>query len=262
MFADARSVVNLLDRRIVERLKDRFASSRHIVALTGAGVSAESGVPTFRGKDGLWNNFDATQLATPQAFARDPRIVWDWYSWRRGLISRAEPNAGHQALVRIENLVEDFLLITQNIDGLHQRAGSRNIVELHGNIWRARCTAGCGTIRLQGLAEQPPRCVCGALLRPDVVWFGEPLPDAELSRALDAAKKSEMFLVLGTSAAVYPAAELPLIAKESGAFVIEINTEETPLSRISDISIRGKTGDYLPEIVSILASEEMYTKSL
>lgn len=255
-------MVYLLEPHIVERLKDEILAARSMVALTGAGISAESGVPTFRGKDGLWNNFDATQLATPQAFARDPRLVWEWYSWRRGLISQAEPNAGHHALVKIERLSEDFTLITQNVDGLHQRAGSKNIIELHGNIWRARCTAGCGTSLLEKLTELPPRCRCGAMLRPDVVWFGEPLPSLELSRALDAAKRSEVFMVLGTSAAVYPASELPLIAKESGAFVIEINTEETVVSGISDISIRGKTGDYLPEIASILASNGAHTKSL
>jgi len=252
----------MLESQLVNELVRRINESKRIVALTGAGISAESGVPTFRGKDGLWGKFDVAQLATPEAFSRDPRLVWEWYAWRRERIRRARPNAGHEPLTRIEQRTEDFTLITQNVDGLHQLAGSRNVVELHGNIWRARCTAGCGTFSLKVLTELPPKCKCGSLLRPDVVWFGEQLPFAELSRALEAAIRCDVFLVLGTSASVHPAAELPFMAKRSGAFLIEINPEETPVTGICDVSIRGRTGDYLPEIASVIASKGEHTKSL
>ncbi len=211
-----------------------------IVVLTGAGISAESGVPTFRGKGGLWRRYDPKDLATPEAFERDPKLVWEWYDWRRGLIAKAEPSEAHKILAKLEK-EKDLWVITQNVDGLHQRAGSKRVVELHGNIWRVRCVR-CGVRYYDHrvpLEEIPPRCKeCGGLLRPDVVWFGEALPQEALERAYELSLSAEIFLAVGTSAQVYPAAELPLIAKRSGAKLVEINPEETPLTPHADVSIR------------------------
>lgn len=228
----------------------REASS--IAVLTGAGISAESGIPTFRGAGGLWNNFRPEQLATPEAFERDPRLVWEWYEWRRGLVARAKPNAGHLALVRLEQLKSRFTLITQNVDSLHERAGSRNVVKLHGDLQVDRCTRCLNETRWSGGArELPPLCpACGGLLRPGVVWFGEVLPPDAWDRAEEAARGVEIFLVVGTSAVVYPAAGLVPLAKSSGARVIECNMEETPLSAEVDRSIRGKAGEILPQLIS------------
>ncbi|MDH4123993.1 MAG: NAD-dependent deacylase, partial [Thermoplasmata archaeon] len=181
--------------------------STKVVVLTGAGISAESGIPTFRGKEGLWHNFRAEELATPEAFNRDPVRVWEWYRWRREKISSSGPNAAHIALADMEDLFDDFTLITQNVDGLHSRAGSRNILELHGNIWRVRCSAGCGKFEMIEINELPPKCRCGALLRPDVVWFGESLDQRVIGKAAEISAISELFLSVGTSAVVYPAAE-------------------------------------------------------
>jgi len=222
-----------------------------VVALTGAGVSAESGVPTFRGAEGLWRSFRPEELATPGAFARDPKLVWEWYDWRRSLIARSSPNAGHYALVDMERRFSDFTLLTQNVDGLHDRAGSRRIVRLHGDIWTLRCT-GCGREEHNEqvpLDELPPRCLCGALFRPGVVWFGEPLPHKALAAAFAAAERADVFLVLGTSSVVYPAAALPRVALERGARVVEINLEPTELSSLAHLSLRGKTGELLPELL-------------
>ena len=177
--------------------------------LTGAGVSAESGVPTFRGANGLWKQYRAEDLATPQAFARDPKLVWEWYDWRRGLIAAARPNAGHYALAELQDRVPRFTLITQNVDDLHDDAGSRDVLKLHGSIWVQRCTQ-CGkekTDRTTPLPEIPPKCACGALLRPGIVWFGEMLPQDVWQHAEWAAEHAEIFLVIGTSALVYPAAD-------------------------------------------------------
>jgi len=239
-----------------------MSNARRIAVLTGAGISAESGIPTFRGKNGLWRNFSATDLATPEAFANDPKIVWEWYSWRRDIISKAQPNAAHIALSKIENIVDDFLLITQNVDGLHQRAGSKRIIELHGNIWRVRCTAGCGTYVLDEIHELPPKCKCGALVRPDVVWFGESLERRTLLEAYDAARDCDLFLSIGTSSAVHPAAELPYIAKDGGAFVVEINPDTTPMSSIADLVISSKAGVALPEVFRVISSIHHDTKCL
>lgn len=260
--ASARLVVSLPDTNVKRNVFDQLLKARKIAVLTGAGISAESGIPTFRGKDGLWNNYSATDLATPEAFNADPKLVWEWYAWRRKLISDSNPNAGHLALAEIERMTDDFTLMTQNVDGLHQRAGSRQIIELHGNIWRARCIGGCGTMELKELGEIPPRCSCGALLRPDIVWFGESLSRLAISRSSEAASRCDTFFVIGTSAVVFPAAELPLIAKQNGAFTIEINTERTSISSTCDASILGRAGDVLPEIASMLSSKHAHTKSL
>ena len=223
-----------------------------IVALTGAGISAESGIPTFRGKDGLWNRYDPMELATPEAFRRDPRLVWEWYDWRRQLIAKAEPNRGHLILARMERSFKDFWLITQNVDGLHQRAGSKRVIELHGNIWKVRCLE-CGREYYEyrtPLEEIPPRCTeCGGLLRPGVVWFGESLPTDALEEAYNLSSEADIFLVVGTSAQVYPAAELPLIAKRMGARLIEVNPEETPITPYADISLRESASTGLEKVL-------------
>jgi NAD-dependent deacetylase len=217
--------------------------------LTGAGTSAESGVPTFRGHGGLWRNFRPEQLATPEAFRRDPALVWEWYEWRRGLVGSCTPNAAHATLAEMEAALPGCSLITQNVDGLHQAAGSRNVLELHGNIWRMRCT-GCGQAiedRHVPLPEIPPRCsACGALLRPDVVWFGESLPSEVLEAAWAAAAHCRLMLVVGTSALVQPAAALPLVALRNGARVVEVNPAETPLSPHVHEVLRGPAAEMLP----------------
>jgi NAD-dependent deacetylase len=228
----------------------RDASS--IAVLTGAGVSAESGVPTFRGNQGLWKQYRAEDLATPGAFARDPKLVWEWYDWRRGMIAQAKPNPGHYALAALEARVPKFTLITQNVDGLHELAGSRNVLRLHGSIWMLRCL-GCGREREDRrtpLPEIPPKCECGELLRPGVVWFGEALPPRVWQDAEAAARDAELFLVIGTSAVVYPAAGLATIAKSSGARVVEINIAETGLSREIDEFLQGPSGELLPQLIA------------
>jgi NAD-dependent deacetylase len=240
---------------------DTFLSGANsICVLTGAGISRESGVPTFRGEDGLWRRFRAEDLATPEAFARDPLLVWEWYAWRRELISQAQPNAAHLALVELEASVRSrpngrFTLITQNVDGLHERAGSRNVARLHGSLWHLRCSRCSESpdgpyiedLRVP-LDPFPPRCDrpgCSALLRPAVVWFGEPLPETEWKRATLAAAHADVFLVVGTSALVYPAASLPWVAKQSGARLVEINPDPTPLSDIADCVLRGPASEVL-----------------
>ncbi|MCX7858005.1 MAG: NAD-dependent deacylase [Deltaproteobacteria bacterium] len=222
-----------------------------LLVITGAGISAESGVPTFRGKDGLWQNYRAEDLATPWAFERDPETVWRWYDWRRGIIKNAEPNKGHIAIKELEELYEKFFLITQNVDGLHERTGVKNMIEIHGNLWRVRCTRENKTFVLPDvpLKEIPPRCSCGALVRPDVVWFGESIPVELMNKAYSILESYETLIVAGTSGVVYPVASFPTFMKSKGGKVIEINLEKTPISSIADISIIGKTGDILPEVV-------------
>jgi NAD-dependent deacetylase len=234
----------------ISMVKTRLADCERVVVLTGAGISAESGVPTFRGKDGLWRQYRATDLATPEAFTRDPQLVWEFYNWRRELLAPLRPNAAHLALAELEARLPQFLLITQNIDGLHQAAGSRNLLELHGNIWWVRCTA-CNKMTENRTAplRKPPTCSsCGAMLRPNVVWFGEALDPAVLDRAFDAIEHCRMMLVIGTSATVQPAASMGAHAKRAGAFVVEINLEATPYSAVYDVSILGKSGDIVPRL--------------
>ncbi len=222
-----------------------------MAVLTGAGISAESGIPTFRGAGGLWRNFRAEDLATPQAFARDPKLVWQWYDWRRSLIARAEPNAAHFALARLEARVERFDLITQNVDGLHDRAGSRRIWKVHGDIWVLRCLR-CGREREDRavpLNPLPPECACGGMERPGVVWFGEGLPEDVWARSVRAAEECDVFLVVGTSAAVYPAAGLARVARGAGARVMEVNVEESGVSAVAEFCLRGKAAEVVPELV-------------
>jgi len=227
-----------------------IAKSRHCVVFTGAGMSAESGVPTFWGSGGLWEKYRPEELATPEAFARDPVLVWKWYKWRQELVYNARPNPGHYAIARLEEAGVVKAVVTQNVDGLHQRAGSKRVVELHGSLWRARCTK-CGAVyKLEKPVEEvPPRCPrCGSLLRPDVVWFGEQLPQEAWEEAVRLMAASDVVIVVGTSGVVYPAAYLPKLAKESGAAVVEINVEETAITPIADVFIRGKAGEVLPNL--------------
>jgi NAD-dependent deacetylase len=238
---------------IPQSLVGAIAAARTVAVLTGAGISAESGVPTFRdAQTGLWARFDPQKLATPDAFRRNPKLVWDWYAWRRKLVSRAEPNAGHRALAVLEGRVSDFVLITQNVDGLHRRAGSRNVVELHGNIGRVKCSRENTVVEhWTEVSDEVPRCAgCGALLRPDVVWFEETLPADALRAAEDAARRCQIMLVVGTSAEVYPAAALPGYAKSAGATIVEINPNPTPLSDAADYVLRAPAAVVLPALVA------------
>lgn len=240
------------DPAAMDQVRAWLAAARRLLVTTGAGISAESGIPTFRGPGGLWRRFRAEDLATPEAFRHDPKLVWEWYDWRRGLIAQATPNAGHLALVEMEQRQDHFHLITQNVDGLHQRAGSQRVIELHGNIWKLRCTA-CGTESLNletPLPQLPPRCPCGGMLRPGVVWFGEDLPRTALEMAWSAAEQGDLMLVVGTSGLVYPAAALPDIARRHGAKIVEINPDPTPLSDRADLSLRGTAAQILPRLLS------------
>lgn len=232
-------------------LIDILHKTKRVVVLTGAGISAESGIPTFRGEEGLWKTYRAEELATLSAFIKDPRLIWEWYDWRRGIIGSKDFNPGHQVLANWEKLFPAFHVITQNIDGLHQKAGSYNILELHGNIWKLRCTEEETITENHStpLREIPPHCSnCGALLRPHVVWFGESLDPSILQSAFALSSSCEVMFVVGTSAVVQPAASLPLSAADSGATVVEINPDPTPITPYADFSFRGKAGDILPRI--------------
>jgi NAD-dependent deacetylase len=229
-----------------------LSQSRRLAVLTGAGVSAESGIPTFRGAGGLWRGLDPMRLATPQAFEANPKLVWEFYHWRRGLVANARPNPAHRALAELEGIVPDFTLVTQNVDRLHQRAGSRDVVELHGNLQEVRCSQ-CGHAEDPGWAPLPalPMCAsCGGLLRPGVVWFGEALPEAALQRAQGAARRADLLLVVGTSAAVYPAAGLIDITAASGGDVIELNLEATGASDRAAVSLFGPAAERLPKLLA------------
>lgn len=213
-----------------------------MVVLTGAGISAESGIPTFRGKGGIWQGYDPRELATPQAFQRDPELVWRFYEWRRALVAAGKPNAAHHLLYTIQQALPSFTLITQNVDGYHQQAGVVDVLELHGSLWKLKCSR-CSQRwedRRIPLETFPPICpVCGALARPDVVWFGENLQADIIQAAIVKAKQAKILLTVGTSSIVYPAAELPLLAQQHGAHLVEINPEETPLSPHMDEIRRG-----------------------
>jgi NAD-dependent deacetylase len=224
---------------------------QQVAVLTGAGISDESGVPTFRGEKGLWRQYRPEELATPDAFARNPRLVWEWYDWRRGLIGACQPNAAHHALADMEAQLPSFTLITQNVDGLHHMASSQRVLELHGNIWRMRCTREGTTHvdRATPLPDLPPHCTnCGALLRPDVVWFGEHLSADVLEAAFAAAAVCDVMLVIGTSAVVQPAATLPLVAKQNKAAIVEVNPQATPLSDFADLTLRQPAAQALPQL--------------
>ncbi|MBI2400040.1 MAG: NAD-dependent deacylase [Deltaproteobacteria bacterium] len=234
----------------IEKLKNRLRSARSLVILTGAGVSAESGVPTFRGADGLWRSHNPQELATPGAFEADPFLVWEWYDWRRSIISKIQPNPAHYAIAELEKRYLEFTLITQNVDGLHAVAGSKKVIELHGSIWTVRCVeCGNSSENRDVPIKILPRCPCGGLLRPAVVWFGEPLPEEALFRAFEASSNAAVMLVVGTSGVVQPAASLALRARDAGAFVAEINPEATPLSSIVDLRLPCKAGELMPTLL-------------
>lgn len=233
-------------------VREKIRQARRMVVLTGAGISAESGVPTFRGAGGLWREYRATDLATPEAFARNPQLVWEFYNYRREVLAPLQPNAAHKALVSLEERIPEFVLLTQNIDGLHQAAGSRAVVELHGNIWWVRCSR-CGRKSEDRRVPVPfpPHCdACGAMMRPDVVWFGESLDPYVLQTAYTKLEHCDVMLVIGTSGVVQPAASMGLYAQEHGAFVVEINLEPTPYSRAFNVSLLGKAGELVPLIAA------------
>jgi NAD-dependent deacetylase len=236
----------IFDSSFLEKLK----KSKSIVFFTGAGISAESGIPTFRGKDGIWNKLKPEELANFNAFLRNPEMVWEWYNHRKKIIHDSIPNSGHIAIAEAQNYFNDVCVITQNIDNLHRRAGSKKIFELHGNIERNFCVE-CKKFNNNELdfSRGVPRCECGGLMRPDVVWFGEMLPEDQFKGAELAAINSDIFFVVGTSAIVYPAAGLIYTAKYSGAVIVEINIEETELSSNVDYFFYGKAGEILPKIL-------------
>lgn len=236
----------------MEQTREWLRKARRIAVLTGTGVSAESGVPTFRGKDGLWKHYRPEDLATPDAFSRDPRLVWQWYNWRRGLVARAQPNRCHYALADLERTSREFTLITQNVDDLHEQAGSKDVLKLHGDIWQVRCLS-CARQWIDtrpAIPDLPPRCCCGGLLRPGVVWFGEELLPGVWDRAEKAARQADVFLVIGTSAVVYPAAGLVRVAKCAGAKVVEINLAETVITGQIDVFLPGPCGELLPKLIA------------
>lgn len=241
---------------VTDELQTLFDNARKVVILTGAGISAESGVPTFRGGGDSaiwsWRGRPVTELSSAELMRTDPKLVWEWFDYRRSMLKSIQPNAGHYALAEWERRFKDFTLITQNIDDLHRTAGSLNLLELHGNIWRARCLRCRSTfeVRESPLEENPPLCLaCGNIARPDVVLFGEMLPEGVFERAEEAAANASLFFVIGTSAVVYPAASLPIIAKQAGAKIIEVNPEETDISFLVDVTLLGKAGDILPQFI-------------
>ncbi|MDD5087854.1 MAG: NAD-dependent deacylase [bacterium] len=241
-----------LSNSLIQDIKN----ASHICVLTGAGISAESGVATFRGKEGLWSKFKPQELANMDAFMANPRLVWEWYQYRRDILTKVKPNAGHLALAHWEALAHHFVLVTQNVDGLHREAGSRKIIELHGNIRINRCNS-CGfesSMDDISFAGSVPTCSCGGMLRPGVVWFGEMLPEGVFEAAYRAAQTCDLFLSVGTSAVVYPAASLPELALERGVPVIEINTEETPLSGSVTHHLRELAGTALPKLLEVFES--------
>ena len=242
-------------------LLSTLREARHVVVFTGAGVSAESGLSTFRdATTGLWSRFDPTRLATPEAFAANPELVWGWYEWRRMRVRRAEPNAAHRAIAALEAKVPKATLITQNVDDLHERAGSRAPIHLHGSILAPRCF-DCGSAHgaladppadfEDGKPLAPPRCAsCGGPIRPGVVWFGEALPQGEMQRAFDAARECDVLLSIGTSGAVYPAADIPREARRNGATIVEVNPNPTDLDDIADFRLRGPAAEILPRLLA------------
>ncbi len=238
-----------------EKLAEKIKKARKIVFVTGAGISQESGIPTFRGKDGLWKKYDPMKLATIDAFYDDPKLVWEWYEDRRKNILAAKPNAGHDAIAKLEDFSK-VVVLTQNIDGLHQRAGSTNVLELHGSIIRIKCTV-CNykdeiTTKFDVL---PPTCKCGNILRPDVVWFGEPLPQKVWQEAVVQANSCDVMIISGTSLLVSPANSLPIYAKQNNAILIEVNPEQTMMSTEMDLSLKTTSAAALPELISLFKEQ-------
>lgn len=243
-----------------------LAKSKRLAVLTGAGVSKESGVPTFRdAMDGLWEQYDPQQLATPYAFMENPKLVWDWYEYRRDLVGEAQPNPGHFALAALEDLLPQVVIITQNVDDLHQQAGSNDIIPLHGAIMRSKCFDDCqGNPTVIDVAAQdgydpehgPPRCPhCGAWVRPDVVWFGESLPHEQLQRAINLSHEADVMLIVGTSGVVQPAASMPIVAKQSGATIIEVNPTRSALTQVADLWLEGPSGEILPQVIAAMRGQ-------
>jgi NAD-dependent deacetylase len=249
-------------REQIEDVAQILNASQRLIVLTGAGISKESGIPTFRDAlEGLWANYDPAKLATPRGFKSDPKLVWDWYDYRRGLLGQAQPNPGHVAIAKLQELLPQCIVITQNIDGLHQAGGSRDVIELHGNIKRNKCFANCqGTptyIDVDSFEwdreKGPPICpYCGDYVRPDVVWFEELLPPEALERSLALTKKADVMLVVGTSGVVHPAASLPYRTAQYGGIVIEVNPELTELSLISKWHLEGPSGAILPGVIAAM----------
>ena len=258
--------------KLVARARELIQRAERIVVLTGAGISAESGVPTFRGADGLWKKHRAEELATPSAFDRDPRLVWEWYGWRRERVGECLPNAGHLALADLALGRDGVTIVTQNVDGLHslaaeERAAARQVppgaavpLELHGCLFRVRCTrcseeAECREKVDAGSEETLPHCgSCGALLRPDIVWFGEALPRSVLNQAFSAAEAADLCLVVGTSALVHPAASIPVATRDRGGHIVEVNPEPTPLSDMAGVRLRAGAATVLPSILGDYAA--------
>ncbi|MDH5679182.1 MAG: NAD-dependent deacylase [Nitrospinota bacterium] len=234
---------------------EKIVNAKVAAAMTGAGVSAESGVPTFRGENGLWRNRRPEELASMEGFLDDPRLVWDWYDWRRTTIAEINPNDGHYALAEMETVYDEFTLITQNVDGLHALAGSRDPVEIHGNIWHTRCMKE-GTImenREAPLKRIPPLCPnCNTMVRPHIIWFGEELDTDVLKRAGEAARSSEVFFVVGTSSVVQPAASLAGLAQRNNSLVVEVNLERTPITDSVDLFLQGPSGVVLPDLLRMI----------
>lgn len=243
---------------MMEEAAKLIAHSHFLIAFTGAGISAESGIPTFRGKGGLWEKYRVEEVATPEAFKRNPKLVWDFYKMRMKLMKDARPNKAHLALAELEKMELLKAVITQNIDNLHREAGNKNVVELHGNIYRVRCTSCTYKENLlesgrleEVLKENLPKCPeCGSLLRPDVVWFGEPLPQETLKKVFKLAERADVCLVIGTSGQVFPAAYIPYIVKENGGYVIEINPKESGITPIADIFLKGLAGETMERLLA------------
>jgi NAD-dependent protein deacetylase/lipoamidase len=239
-----------------DEVRERLRSAKRVVVFSGAGVSRESGLDTFRGAGGLWERLRPEELATPEAFRADAAKVWRWYAWRYGAVVAASPNPAHVAIARLESVFPSYIVVTQNVDGLHQRAGSRNLLELHGTITRAICER-CGRGRDMGEAiaespERPPVCTCGGRFRPAVVWFGEALPEEVFAQAHEAAATCDVFLSVGTSGTVWPAAGLIELAHDGGALFIEVNPEPTPFSYLADLRLSGPAGETLPRLVDVI----------
>ncbi len=236
--------------KISERTIEKLRQTKSIVFFTGAGISAESGIPIFRGKDGIWNKLKPEELANFDAFMRNPEMVWEWYKHRKQIIKESQPNAAHKTIAEFQKYLPEVVVVTQNIDNLHRRAGSKIVYELHGNIERNYCI-NCHKFYTEDfeLTDKIPTCECGGLIRPDVVWFGEYLPEDQLGASEKAAKSCNVFFVVGTSAVVYPAASLIYTAKENSAYLIEVNIEETEVSRLMNESYFGKAGEILPEFL-------------
>ena len=241
--------------KMFDNVSQKLINSKKIVFVTGAGISQESGIPTFRGKDGYWRKHDPMKLSTIDAFFDDPKTVWEWYDDRRTNILSAKPNKGHFAIADMEKFM-DVTVLTQNIDGLHQRSGSTNVLELHGSIIRIKCThCNFSDNITQNFQSLPPKCTCGNILRPDVVWFGEALPQDIWKNAIEESNACDVMIIVGTSLVVSPANTLPIYAKQNGATLIEINPEKTVMSNDMDLSIQNTSANTLPKILSILKNE-------